>query len=293
MYVLWAILAARYVLVEPVDSVSRPGPTPTTDTTLASPTGNNGTTAAVPLPENAVAQPQEKFFHICVAMCGSAAVTRALSPRTVYALWAVLAARQAFAETSDAFSPPGAMLDATTTALATTTKTCAGFLGPQDCPASTTAAVISASYTSNPDGATILVPGSGAVLLHRFNSRTFYIPGALLFAQHVLAEPAKQVSIPLPELAVNTSTTASVTVTQLVFVQSPDVPFTPTVTEYIALCTPYCARFDKQGRCTKIEGCGTTATSGSVETLASSPTLGICMVAMFAVGLLVGRLRRI
>ncbi|TKA60546.1 hypothetical protein B0A55_11534 [Friedmanniomyces simplex] len=99
-------------------------------------------------------------------------------------------------------------------------------------------------------------------------------------------------SVPLPELAINTTTTPAVTVTQMVFVANANAHFTPTITEYIALCTPYCAHVNDKGQCDKVQGCKNAATSDSEEAFIARVTdYGIAMGVALLAGVAAGRMR--
>ncbi|KAK4902684.1 hypothetical protein LTR27_000623 [Elasticomyces elasticus] len=170
------------------------------------------------------------------------------------------------------------LANATMQTMVRAAETCPTLYGMPNCPLSTTGSIASSASNSRPLPLDRLILGLALPLL--INGRLLYAFWGLIAAAHVHAQipgatgptsahaPGAQIvggltSIPLPQLAVNTTTTPAVTVTQTMFVAGPNVQFTPTITEYIAVCTPYCAHMNKVGTCDKIQGCEGVVTSGS------------------------------
>ncbi|KAK5680461.1 hypothetical protein LTS10_007389 [Elasticomyces elasticus] len=188
-------------------------------------------------------------------------------------------------------------------------ETCPTLYGIPNCPLSTTGPIGSSAGNSRPLPLDRLILGLALPLL--INGRLLYAFWGLIAAAHVHAQipgasgltsahaPSAQIvggltSIPLPQLAVNTTTTPAVTVTQTMFVTGPNVQFTPTITEYIAVCTPYCAHMNKEGACDKIQGCEGVVTSGSGSSKIVLAAY-VCVLAglvsfIFAWGMTVGRM---
>ncbi|KAK3112524.1 hypothetical protein LTR53_011131 [Teratosphaeriaceae sp. CCFEE 6253] len=178
---------------------------------------------------------------------------------------------------------------ATVSVAAKVTETCAGFYGPQGCMLSQTPASASPNHTSSARGDKVLVLFVSAALTRSVSPRMLYALWLLLAAYQARAQLSNEVSIPLPQFAVNTTATPSVTVTQLFFVQNADVHFTPTVTQYIALYTPYCSRLNTRGQCAEVKGCRDAITSGCDEAIVNYMAgMSTWMSMAFALGLLFG-----
>ncbi|KAK4956485.1 hypothetical protein LTR10_006010 [Elasticomyces elasticus] len=189
-------------------------------------------------------------------------------------------------------------------------ETCPTLYGMQNCPLSTTGPIASSAGHAGPLPLDRL--GLGLALPLLVNGRLLYafyslivaaahvqaqVPGASgLTSAHAPGGPnvGGITSVPLPQLAVNTTTTPAVTVTQTMFVAGPNVQFTPTITEYIAVCTPYCAHMNKEGACDKIQGCEGVVTSGSgsgkIVLAAYVCALAGLVSFVFAWGMTVGRM---
>ncbi|KAK5732874.1 hypothetical protein LTR17_010147 [Elasticomyces elasticus] len=200
------------------------------------------------------------------------------------------------------------LANATMQTMVRAAETCSTLYGMQNCPLSTTLAIASSASYSQPLPLDRLLLGLALPLL--INGRLLYAFWGLIAAAHVHAQipgasgltsahaPGAQVvggltSIPLPQLAVNTTTTPAVTVTQTMFVTGSNVQFTPTITEYIAVCTPYCAHMNKVGTCDKIQGCEGVVTNGGSGRIVLA--VYVCALAglasfVFAWGMTVGRM---
>ncbi|KAK3068905.1 hypothetical protein LTR53_013169 [Teratosphaeriaceae sp. CCFEE 6253] len=178
---------------------------------------------------------------------------------------------------------------ATVSVAAKVTETCAGFYGPQGCMLFQTPASAFPNHTSSARGDKVLVLFVSAALTRTVSPRMLYALWLLLAAYQARAQLPNEVSIPLPQFAVDTTATPSVTVTQLFFVQNADVHFTPTVTQYIALCTPYCSRLNTKGQCAEVKGCQDMVTSGCDEAIVKHlASMSTWMSMAFVVGLLFG-----
>ncbi|KAK3653657.1 hypothetical protein LTR56_004512 [Elasticomyces elasticus] len=200
------------------------------------------------------------------------------------------------------------LANATMATLRRAAETCSTLYGMQNCQLSTTGPIASSASNYRPLPLDRLILGLALPLL--LNGRLLYAFWGLMAAAHVHAQipgasgltsahaPGAQVvggltSVPLPQLAVNTTTTPAVTVTQTMFVAGPNVQFTPTITEYIAVCTPYCAHMNKVGTCEKIQGCEGVVTnggSGSIVLAAYVCALAGLVSFVFAWGMTVGRM---
>ncbi|KAK3672988.1 hypothetical protein LTR78_007099 [Recurvomyces mirabilis] len=153
---------------------------------------------------------------------------------------------------------------------------CPTMYGMQACPLPAPSEPVVRSAASRFSGSIIFQTVS-QVAAHALESEAMYllilaayaIPTRRALAPHLLATRATiaraqslsqarhlpgLTSIPLPELAVNTSTIASVTVTETSFIKWTGAQFTPTVTHFIAVCTPYCASVNDNGQCQQVEG---------------------------------------
>ncbi|KAK3641478.1 hypothetical protein LTR56_011291 [Elasticomyces elasticus] len=188
-------------------------------------------------------------------------------------------------------------------------ETCSSLYGMPNCPLSTTGPIASSAGHSGPLPLDRPILGLALPLL--INGRLLYAFWGLIAAAHVHAQipgasgltsahdPGAPIvggltSVPLPQLAVNITTTPAVTVTQTMFVAGLNVQFTPTITEYIAVCTPYCAHMNKEGTCDKIQGCEGVVTSGSgsgkIVLAAYVCALAGLVSFVFAWGMTVGRM---
>jgi hypothetical protein len=128
-----------------------------------------------------------------------------------------------------------------------------------------------------------------AVGLRDPNLLYFVLP-PLLAGLTAYANAEGPTSYPLPQMIVNTSTEASTTATKTVFIKGSGEHFTPTVTEYVALCTPYCAGTDSEGRCMEVQGCKNVVRSGAAKFDKRSFWSGVMFVATPMLAMAAGRI---
>ena len=128
---------------------------------------------------------------------------------------------------------------------------------------------------------TALIAG-GILLVYALRARNARGLLPLLFVGQAVAA-AGTTSIPLPQLAVNTTSFPSSTFTQTLFVSHTDPAITPTVTQYIALCTPYCASVNDNGQCVQVKGC-TNIVSNDAAVIVRSRMSFLGIVLVFAAG---------
>ncbi|KAK5132821.1 hypothetical protein LTR08_008622 [Meristemomyces frigidus] len=152
---------------------------------------------------------------------------------------------------------------------------------------------VAAARTSNTD---LLFLALAATLTGHFLDSPAFLTLLTYFLGYLPVSAAGGTStyIPLPELIVNASTTASSTITETVYV--PDVAFmpTPTVTVYVAPCTPYCASVDGKGQCLQARGCkgvvsGDGKSMGTAVYQVSILTIALMGMASVMSGFWIGR----
>jgi len=148
--------------------------------------------------------------------------------------------------------------------------------------------------------ATSLVPSTGVLIcsLTAVVAVNIFAPFAIALLVPLLAANSAEAkgtstSIPCPEIAVNTSTFAPITVTETYYVLDPSASWpTPTVTHFIAACTPYCAQVNEKSECVEAHTCknvvGTTSGAASVDVSLWKAYAALAVAAM--IGKLVGRL---